>query len=261
MPVPVAASVPWPIFVISLDIATQRRADIEAQMTREGLSFTYIDALDGRNGLPPEYEHLVDREGTVALHGYPMGDGEFACAISHQMVYRRIIDEGLPGAIVLEDDAILTPQFVDFYRNGGYLSAEVIQLFCFAARIWRGPGRAIAPGVHLHRLAENAFMTVGYTMSRKAADFMIRKSVPLRARADWPTDMTQIGIMLTIPSIIQHPKPEGQISYIADTSSTHWVGDFDFSSKYPKGWRRLISASAWSRFFMKRFSREIRPGF
>ena len=108
----------WPIFVVSLEIATQRRSEIAAQLQDAGLAFSFVDAIDGRTTLPAEWESRIDRDGAARHYGYPMSDSEFACALSHQLVYARILEEGLPGAVVLEDDAILTSEFAAFYRSG-----------------------------------------------------------------------------------------------------------------------------------------------
>lgn len=113
----------WPIWVVSLPSAQDRRALIARNFAAAGLEFEFFDAIDGRKGLAPEYEAMVDRVRTLERDGTPMTDGEYACALSHQAVYLRIIEEDLPGAIVLEDDAMLTPAFRQFYLERGYEAA------------------------------------------------------------------------------------------------------------------------------------------
>lgn len=252
---------PWPILVISLEIAVERRAEITAQMRAAGLSFSFVDAVDGRKSLPPEWEPMIDRQGALRHYGYGMSDGEFACALSHQLAYARILDQGLPGAVVLEDDAILTPEFAAFYWQGKYREADFIQLFCFAARLWRGRGRRILPGVRLFRLAENPFGNVGYSLSHRAASLLRDAAKPLRARADWPADLTRVGAMLTVPSILRHPPPAQSHSYIGPGRANVIPEGFDYSAKYVKGWRRLITPSCWVSFVRRRLSRDINPGF
>lgn len=251
----------WPIFVIALEIAVERRIRMTAQLQAAGLEFTFIDAIDGRKALPPVWEAAVDRQGTIDLHGYGVTDGEYACALSHQLVYARILDQGLPGAVVLEDDAILTEEFAEFCRKGGYREADFIQMFCFSARIWRGPGRRVLDRIRLFRLEENCFGAVGYCLSAKAAARLRDAAKPLRGRADWPADLTRIGAMLTVPSIVLHLPPGQLQSYVHETHVNLIPEGFDFSAKYVKGWRRLITPSAWVRFVRRRLSHEIAPGF
>lgn len=251
----------WPILVISLGIATERRAVIASQLASMNLTCQFIDAVDGRKGLGPEWDTAIDRQGAVARYGYPMSDGEFACSLSHQLAYARVLDEGLPGAIVLEDDAILTPDFAAFYRQRQFRTADFIQFFCFAARIWRGPGRRSVSQVRLHRLAENAFSAVGYSISARGAAFLQASGKPVRGRADWPVDLTRIDALLTVPSIVLHPPPVSAQSYLADTRDNLAPEGFDYSAGYVKGWRRLVTPKSWASFLRKRLSREISPGF
>lgn len=104
----------WPVFVISLADAIERRAPLLDQLRGFNLSFTVVEAVDGRRGLSAGDLARVDRSGAERRVGRPVSDRELACALSHQAVYRRILDEHSPGGIVLEDDAILTPLFPAF---------------------------------------------------------------------------------------------------------------------------------------------------
>lgn len=183
----------WPIWVVSLPSAQDRRALIARNFAAAGLEFEFFDAIDGRKGLAPEYEAMVDRVRTLERDGTPMTDGEYACALSHQAVYLRIIEEDLPGAIVLEDDAMLTPAFRQFYLERGYEAAPLIQMFYFQARVWKGRGKTMTSGIRLYRLAEPAFAATGYSISHEAARRIRAESLPIRAPADWPCDTARLG--------------------------------------------------------------------
>ncbi len=252
----------WPIFVISLARDNDRRGQIIRQLTDAGLEFSFIDAVDGRNGLAPEWEGQIDRPGTLAKDGYGMSDGEYGCALSHLVVYRKILDEGLPGAVVLEDDALLTPQFTEFYRKAAYLGCDLTQLFAYSVRVWRWPGRKIGVGdARSYKLAENPFSTVAYCLSRKAAAHLLSSNTPVRSRADWPADLTRIGARVTIPCLVRHPLPSASQSQIAAGRKDPKAEGVDFTAGYAKGWRPLITLASWQRFFLKRFSRAIYLGY
>ena len=251
----------WPIWIISLPDATARRDTVSAQFHRLGLQHSFIDAVDGRRGLPPECERDVDRPGTVARHGYGMSDGEYACALSHQFAYKKLLDEGLPGAIILEDDVILTERFSDFYADRGYEAAPLIQLFFFDAVVWRGRGIPLSC-TRLERLFASAWTTVGYSISRDAAAKMRQHSLPLRSRADWPCDTANlIGHYVAIPRVVLHPAPEASQSMVGATRNNVLPPGFDFNAGYAKGWRRLFSLASWRRLVMRPFKRKIYAGF
>ena len=97
-----------PILVISLPDCTDRRERIARHLNDLSLPFEFLDAVDGRHGLPAECEPLVDREsrrGSRAADG-PMTDAEFACALSHIQACRQVLERNLSHALILEDDAM-----------------------------------------------------------------------------------------------------------------------------------------------------------
>ena len=87
-----------------------RAAHIESMMPRMGLSFEYI--LDGdKADLTPE---ILDR-----WFAGPMKcvQGATSCACKHLMACRQIISRGLPGALILEDDIVLTRRYEEVARH------------------------------------------------------------------------------------------------------------------------------------------------
>ena len=64
----------WPVFVVSLRDATDRRDNITKQLSELSIPFKFIDAVDGRAELPTEHEELVDRIGTEVQFGRRMTD-------------------------------------------------------------------------------------------------------------------------------------------------------------------------------------------
>src|SRR5699024_6250809 len=125
--------------------------------------------------------------------------------LSHQSIYRRIVDEGLPGAIVLEDDAILTPMVSDFLARRGYLEADLVQMIYSWALAYRKKWRELTDRVMLAPLARNAFAAAGYSISARGARYVLRHGVPVSGFADWPCDVTLLRPLATVPQIIRHP--------------------------------------------------------
>ena len=88
-----------PVFVLSLPDCHDRRARVSAALDGLGLPFEFVDAVDGRRGLPPEYESQIDRP-LAQKKGGILSDAEFACALSHINIYRRIVSENIDYALV-----------------------------------------------------------------------------------------------------------------------------------------------------------------
>lgn len=251
----------WPIWVISLHDATARREAVNEQLNRLQLQHTFIDAVDGRRGLAPEFERDVNRPGTVARNGYRMSDAEYGCALSHQHAYKKLIELGLPGAIILEDDIILTQRFRNFYADRSYEAAPLIQLFFYDAVVWRGRG-IVVPCTRLERLVASAWSTVGYSISCEAAAIMRHQSLPLQSRADWPCDTANlIGHYVAVPRVVLHPPPDETQSTIGATRDNVLLAGFDFNAGYAQGWRRFFSFASWRRLALRPFKRRIYAGF
>ena len=118
-----------PVFVLSLPDCHDRRARVSAALDGLGLPFEFVDAVDGRRGLPPEYESQIDRP-LAQKKGGILSDAEFACALSHINIYRRIVSENIDYALVLEDDAVPQPDLARYLAGKHYEGASLTQLVC-----------------------------------------------------------------------------------------------------------------------------------
>lgn len=116
----------WPIFIITLQGDEKRRSRLLAKLEADGLTYRLMMGVDGRKGLPPGMEAAVDRRKAERRMGRPMSDAEFACALSHRQIYETIRIEGLSGAIILEDDAELLPDFFEFLRSGHHRTPTMV---------------------------------------------------------------------------------------------------------------------------------------
>lgn len=242
----------WPIFIISLEDAIERRNAITQQLDHLGMSATIFNAVDGRKGLSPEHEALVDRKKALERVGRNLSGGEFACALSHQAIYRHIIDAELPGAIILEDDAILSKNFASFVNKRGYLLGSLIQMDHLDARVKPISKIVFSPGVRLFKLAENASLTTGYSISAEAAHYILRESSPISGLADWPCNLMPISPLATLPRIIDHPNDEENSSLKRDRDAIKT----SINTK-SKRYLRFFKSNYWSRWIFKRMTRKI----
>lgn len=93
-------------FVIHLDRASARKPQVAELLAAAPYPAEVLPAVDG-----------------AALDNWPLGDwatprypfelraGEVGCFLSHRVAWQRILDEGLDGALVLEDDVELEDGF------------------------------------------------------------------------------------------------------------------------------------------------------
>ncbi|MBW0158882.1 glycosyltransferase family 25 protein [Sedimentimonas flavescens] len=251
---------PWPIFVISLAAAQERRRAISAQLQALGLPFILFDAIDARQGVLPEYEALIDREGTQRNLGRPMSPGEYGCALSHLLVYRRICEEGLPGAIVLEDDAVVGPTFKSFVDQQAYRSAPFIQLDHLHARVW-----AHRPPVHrcdsfaIRQQVAPSWLTTGYPLRCDVAHRIAEDGLPVRRVADWPEVARQMVACCTVPRVVDHPPLHQDSSFLEAERARLQAARAQERAANPAAprWQRFGRRDYWRRKLIKITSRRV----
>lgn len=79
-------------YVVSLASEQVRRENIVQQLNRYQINFKIIDAVDMRHA------DSIQKPPQLSL-------GELGCALSHHQIYQQIVDEQVPYALILEDDA------------------------------------------------------------------------------------------------------------------------------------------------------------
>lgn len=96
------------VFLINLDRDDQRLAFVDEQLRREHMAYRRFPAVDARK---------LDASQS-AYHAHPLRTAlsapEIGCLLSHIGVWRAVVAEGLPCALVLEDDVHLAPGLGDF---------------------------------------------------------------------------------------------------------------------------------------------------
>ena len=242
----------WPIFVISLSDDKARRTRIASQLEGLRLAFEFVDAVDGRIGISREMLDKVDQDAARQRIGRALSDPEIACAFSHRLVYETILDRGMSGAIVLEDDAVLLADFKKLVEARAYLGTHLLQFEYSDTRVYFLPRTEIMPGYRRARVATSSGLTVGYAISAPGARHILKHGLPLTGPADWPCDTTRIGHAVVIPKLVHHPESGETPSHIATARAQARLN----TSGGP-GPRRFLSRRYWRRWIRKRLSVRI----
>ncbi len=99
------------VFVINLDRDVDRMSIFSGQMKRLGVDYDRISAIYAK-GLPEnEKGHAVNKFRWWCAVGRRIREGEIGCQLSHQIVYKKMVDEHMPLACILEDDVSLDKRF------------------------------------------------------------------------------------------------------------------------------------------------------
>lgn len=80
---------------------------MERQLQTLGIEYEFIAATDGKELPDSAISALYDVKRSLTYIKEPLRKSEIACAHSHTIAYKKILEEKLPYALVLEDDVIL----------------------------------------------------------------------------------------------------------------------------------------------------------
>jgi glycosyl transferase family 25 len=243
----------WAVLVISLRDDEARRERLLSALARMGLPAQVVEAVDGRAGLPAWAEAEIDRDAATRRVGRPLADVELACTLSHRRAWQHVLDAGLAGALVFEDDAIPTDRLARLLSAGGHRAADLVQFDHQDARVWRaglrmGPEREIFPGTRLVPVAANASLANGYAISARGARHLVAKATPVGGLADWPCDTTALGALIALPPVVGHPPVDPGQSRLETARRRMVAGAVPADPR----WRRFARADYWRRWWFKR---------
>ncbi len=100
-----------PVYLINIDRAAERLAEIQRQGDEFGFQFERIDGVDGAL-VPREQWVDVDHDRFQRRHGRTILPGEYGCYRSHLMALRQFLAGGDEVAVIIEDDVALDADFL-----------------------------------------------------------------------------------------------------------------------------------------------------
>lgn len=114
------------IFLINLDHRLDRLNFISSQLNKLNLKFEKITAIDGKNLSHPysivNYrKFLLNQRRSIVL-------GEIGCAESHRYIWRKILNENISHALILEDDVNISPEIIAFIKEEKWITYDFINL-------------------------------------------------------------------------------------------------------------------------------------
>ncbi|MGI3295574.1 glycosyltransferase family 25 protein [Neisseria sp. SLRRB23] len=179
--------------VISLASAAERRAHIAATFGSRGIPFQFFDAL-----MPSERLEQAMAELVPGLSAHPYLSGvEKACFMSHAVLWKQALDEGVPYIAVFEDDVLLGEGVEQFLAEDTWLeerfdkdSAFIVRLETMFMHVLTSPsGVADYCGRAFPLLESEHWGTAGYIISKKAMRFFLQHFAMLQPEQIKPIDL------------------------------------------------------------------------
>jgi glycosyl transferase family 25 len=200
-----------PILVINLRGSAERLKKATAELAAAGLAFERLEAIDGRLLPQAELDRLAPWDQGAFFK--PLSPGEVGCYLSHLAALERIVREGWPRALVLEDDFILAPGFHDGLQEILGRSAAMPDLIKVEGVRRGGELAEILPsGRALIRNRCPPTRNVAHLWSLEGARKILRAAGPLRRPFDveikhwWESG---IEIVYARPPLVKDGDPQG----------------------------------------------------
>ena len=238
------------IYVISLKRVPERRQLMEAQLSTLGLEAEFVEGVDGLELSEATYRaNFTEKEYTDPRRITPT---EMGCAWSHRNVYKRLIDSQEECALVLEDDAVLSPEIVPFLELIPKIASDwelislcwmrLIRVNPYALRIFRNRFPLRPCNQHKFKLGSSSqeyrlgevllpiFRAVAYMVSRQGAQILTRHNTPITNLTDHVFANITPGKWLAVsPNLVSFSRLEEGITTRSIYDKTpppppnHWV--------------------------------------
>jgi glycosyl transferase family 25 len=114
------------IFVINLDHRADRLEFLTNQLKKFDLSFDRIPAING-NFLTSPYP-IANYKRFLLNQKRPIVPGEIGCAESHRLIWKKMLDENISYALILEDDVKISSEIIEFIKEKYWINYDFINL-------------------------------------------------------------------------------------------------------------------------------------
>lgn len=223
-----------PLVFINLDDANERRIRMEAQLSAYPLQNKRLSAVRWSDLSSLEQNRLYSQKRNKKQYYQPLTDGEKGCYASHILAWKQLLSSEAPALVVLEDDVILTEQFIPTIKSI-FRSAETWDMIKLIGRPRKEKIHKEKPLSATHKLIQYRRIpsyTAGYIVHREGAKKLLRSRVPFGRPVDvdlrfwWENDMHIFGVW---PSIVQ----------LDTTGSTTTISGRHQMATHATRWRKI----------------------
>lgn len=198
------------VFLINLKRSPDRRKRVVPHLQQRGVQFEVFDAVDGLQLSDADMQHYADME-AVKKHPNWLTKGTIGACLSHYNIYKKVVDENLEGACILEDDVVVCDKFAEILKSAEALLPKYKFIMLYYTS-WqqmelKDMSEHVAPGYGLYHMEnlEGLNSAAGYIISKELCKNMMDFVLPIRNGADSWTEFSRQGAIPEIYSIYPQP--------------------------------------------------------
>lgn len=185
-----------PIYVISLQMAPERRAGIRVRLDDLGLKFSWVNGIDTRGPEP--------------------ASGVAGTYRSHLLAYQHLLESEAECCLIFEDDSVPYPGIAGYLGSIERIAREIDLVF-LEERFPNRPTLPVGPlgadrQVCLKRFADSG--GCAYTINRRAAEMILKRHAAVKTQIDvmlhswWRTGLLTAYV---IPPLAEHGPEESLV--------------------------------------------------
>jgi glycosyl transferase family 25 len=222
------------ICVINLEKDIKRRESIVAQMERLSIPFEFFRGYYAKEMSKEEISKHYDKKKTFRNLCLELVPAQIGCALSHAMLYKKIIDDNIDVVCIFEDDVILPETIkddLDFIRSK--MSKTIPQIFLLSPVETNGIVEYQSEGFSIEKY-KNGFFASAYVLNKIAAQSLLKNLYPISNVADcWPYVQRHNYVELygTNPALVEQDQETFGSSTNADLNANN-VADIAKTFKY-----------------------------
>lgn len=173
-------------YVINLESSPERKVYMQGILKRMPfLSVEFIFAVDGKV-MPPRERHVrFSEEKFKKRYSHTVRPGEIGCTLSHQLCYRKMVTDGEPYVLILEDDVVFAETNIEplLEKIAEEMRTEEPRVILLSGWYWYWRASSFT-GRHKLARVYDAFLTHSYVINQAAARLLIEEH-PFITADDW----------------------------------------------------------------------------
>lgn len=193
---------------------SKRTNMIEQLESYPELDYEIFAAIEGRKlssiqraeCISPKFKERYGKIATLPAAG---------CSLSHYEIYKSIVEQGINYALILEDDAILSPGIYSINKISRVLENDMPIAILLTPDFWYTTNSKRDQIDNNHILVEltDGYMTSGYLINQAGAKLLLDRLYPIQYTADAWSIFMSFGLKLygIVPHIVSFPDGIGEI--------------------------------------------------
>ena len=203
-------------YVINMEKDVQKRMLIEQQLVKQAnLEIVFFKAIEGRKLNREELRNSVNMDLFKKRYHDFATLPAIGCSLSHWSLYCMMSEAADPYALILEDDALLSPNLACKIGNfESFLCSDTPTVILLTPEFVYGLKQEVkaTDGLSLYALCGGT-MASGYLINKAGAELLEKNLYPISYLADMWDDFVEMGLKVygIVPHLVSYPEGLGEI--------------------------------------------------